>query len=131
MLKSKIHRATVTDVNLHYEGSLTVDRLLMDAADMLTHERAEVLCLDNGNRFAMYVIEGEAGSGALCVNSAAARLVQPGDVVLVLTYSVLTEDEAKSAEPTIVHVDDKNRLLSPGRSAAVRGTRQLEGGSPP
>ena len=112
MLKSKIHRATVTDVNLHYEGSLTVDRDLMDAADLLPGERVHVLDVNNGSRFETYVIEGEAGSGAMGVNGAAARLVQVGDVVLVLSYSMLSDDEARAAKPRVIHVDGDNHVLS-------------------
>ena len=112
MLKSKIHRATVTEVNLHYEGSLTLDRGLMDAADLLPGERVHVLDLNSGSRFETYVIEGEARSGAVGVNGAAARLVQAGDLVLVLSYCVLTDDEARAIEPTIVHVDAQNRIVS-------------------
>ncbi len=112
MLKSKIHRATVTEVNLHYEGSLTVDRDLMEAADLLPGERVHVLDLNSGSRFETYVIEGEPGSGAMGVNGAAARLVQSGDMVLVLSYCVLTDEDARSMKPTVVHVDARNGIVS-------------------
>ena len=111
MLKSKIHRATVTDVNLNYAGSLTVDRLLMDAADLLPNESVHVLDVNNGSRFETYVIEGEPGSGAICVNGAAARLMQTADTVPVLSYAMVSDDDARSWKPVIVHVDERNRLI--------------------
>jgi aspartate 1-decarboxylase len=119
MLKSKIHHATVTDVDLNYAGSLTVDRILMDAADLLPNELVHVLDVNNGSRFETYVIEGERGSGAMCVNGAAARLVQTADILLVLSYAMLSDDDARSWEPVIVHVDERNRLIQP---SIARGT---------
>lgn len=113
MLKSKIHRATVTDASLDYIGSITLDEDLMVAADILPHEQVQVLDITNGARFETYAIVGESGSGVVCVNGAAARLVQPGDKVIVITYAVVDEAEAKkmSAGPTVVHVDELNRML--------------------
>ena len=112
MLKSKIHRATVTNCDLQYDGSLTVDRDLMEAADLLPGEMIHVLNVNNGSRFETYVIEGEAGSGVIGVNGAAARLVQLGDIVLVLSYCILSDEEARSHSATVVHVDAQNRAKS-------------------
>ena len=111
MLKSKIHRATVTDCNLHYAGSITIDSELMEEADLLPHEQVHVLDIDNGNRFETYVIEGRYGSREMCVNGAAARLVQPGDRVIVVSYGVYTDQELRIYEPRVVHVDEDNRIL--------------------
>ena len=111
MLKSKIHRATVTDCNLHYAGSVTIDAELMEEADLLPHELVHVLDVDNGNRFETYVIEGAYGSRELCVNGAAARLVQPGDRVIVVCYGVYDRAELDLHEPRVVHVDADNRIL--------------------
>jgi aspartate 1-decarboxylase len=111
MLKSKIHRATVTDCNLHYAGSITIDAELMEEADLLPHEMVHVLDVDNGARFETYVIEGGYGSREMCVNGAAARLVQPGDRVIVVSYGVYSERELDLHEPRVVHVDDDNRTL--------------------
>jgi aspartate 1-decarboxylase len=122
MLKSKIHRATVTDCNLHYAGSITLDRELMREADLLPHELVHVLDVDNGSRFETYVIEGDEGAREVCVNGAAARLVQPGDRVIVVSYGVYSEQELGLHEPRVVHVDDDNRILrvdaDPGALAA-------------
>lgn len=111
ILKSKIHRATVTEANLHYDGSLTVDGALLEAADILPFERVQVLNLHTGSRFETYAIQGEPNSGIICVNGAAARLVQPGDLVLILSYIFLAEEEARHFVPRVLHVDEKNRLL--------------------
>jgi aspartate 1-decarboxylase len=111
MLKSKIHRATVTDCNLHYAGSITIDTELMREADLLPHELVHVLDVDNGSRFETYVIEGAEGSREVCVNGAAARLVQPGDRVIVVSYGVYAEQELGLHEPRVVHVDEDNRVL--------------------
>jgi aspartate 1-decarboxylase len=111
MLKSKIHRASVTDCNLHYAGSITLDPELMEEADLLPHELIHVLDVDNGSRFETYVIEGDYGSREVCVNGAAARLVQPGDRVIVVSYGVYSEPELDLHEPRVVHVDDENRIL--------------------
>jgi aspartate 1-decarboxylase len=111
MLKSKIHRATLTDCNLHYAGSITIDSELMEKADLLPHELVHVLDVDNGSRFETYVIEGGYGSREICVNGAAARLVHPGDRVIVVSYGVYSERELELHEPRVVHVDDDNRVV--------------------
>jgi aspartate 1-decarboxylase len=111
MLKSKIHRATVTDCNLHYAGSITIDPELMEEADLLPAEQVHVLDIDNGSRFETYVIEGVYGSREMCVNGAAARLVQPGDRVIVVSYGTYSEQELDHHEPRVVHVDENNRIL--------------------
>jgi aspartate 1-decarboxylase len=111
LMKSKIHRATVTDANRDYEGSITIDRTLMDAADLVQYERVQVLDIDNGTRLETYVIEGPPGSGEICVNGAAAHLVHKGDKVIVISYAQLDDAEATSFEPTIVRVDDSNRVV--------------------
>lgn len=111
ILKCKIHRATVTDANLEYEGSITIDRDLMDAAGLLVHEKVHVLDLNNGARFETYVIEGPRGSGTICVNGAAARLVMPKDLVIIIAYCHMPPDEARKYEPVVVKVDPENRQL--------------------
>ncbi len=110
MMKSKIHRATVTEACLHYKGSLTLDRDLMDAAGMLEYEQIHVLNINSGDRFVTYVIEGERGSGVVCLNGAAARLGQPGDLVIALTFAQMDAREAADYKPVIVHVDEHNRI---------------------
>jgi aspartate 1-decarboxylase len=110
MLKSKIHRARVTDCNIDYEGSITVDTVLLRAADILPYERVEVLNVNNGARLSTYAIEGEAGSGDICLNGAAARLASRGDVVIILTYHDVPSDEAGQIKPRVVYVDEKNRI---------------------
>jgi len=110
MLKSKIHRATVTETNLGYEGSITVDTRLLEAADILPYEQVQVLNINNGARFATYAIEGRAGSGEICLNGAAARLAVPGDIVIILTYTQVKEEEARDFTPTLVHVDANNAI---------------------
>ena len=111
MLKSKIHRATVTGCDLHYVGSVTLDADLMRSADLLPGELVHVLDVDNGNRFETYVIEGEPGSGEVCLNGAAARLVHVGDRVIVVSYGVFDESELESHEPRVVHVDERNAIV--------------------
>lgn len=110
-LKSKIHFATVTETALNYQGSLTVDADLMKAADMLPHEKVLVVNVNNGARFETYLIEGEPGSGAMCVNGAAARLAEPGDKIIVMTFCQLTDEEAARWQPRVVHVDEHNHPL--------------------
>ena len=111
LLKCKIHRATVTDANLNYEGSITIDRNLMEASGLLLHEKVQVLDINNGERFETYVIEGPRGSGAICLNGAAARLVQKGDLVIIAAYAQMTPEEARTWEPTVVRVDGFNKPL--------------------
>ena len=117
MLKSKIHRARVTRCNVDYEGSITIDKDLIEAADLLTYEKVDVLDINNGARFHTYVIEGERGSGEICLNGAAARLVAKGDIVIILSYHVVTDDEAVTATPRLVYVDSENRIVD------IKGTR--------
>ena len=112
MLKSKIHRARVTEGNIDYEGSVTIDKALMDAADILTYERVEVLNINNGARFATYAIEGARNSGEICLNGAAARLVANGDTVIILTYHDVPEDEVTTNTPRLVYVDSANRIVN-------------------
>ncbi|MEX0834498.1 MAG: aspartate 1-decarboxylase [Nitriliruptor sp.] len=124
MMKSKIHRGTVTEANLDYVGSITIDRDLMDAADLLVHEKVQVVDNDNGARLETYVIEGERGSGVICLNGAAARLVQPGDTVIIISYADLEDAEARAWEPTVVFVDGDNQPVSvevAERHGQVRG----------
>lgn len=111
LLKSKIHRATVTDANLNYQGSITIARDLMDAANILPYEKVGVLDVNNGSRLETYVIEGPAKSGMICLNGAAARLVQPGDLVIIVAYASMSPEEAKNWKPTVVHVNEKNEIV--------------------
>ncbi|MCX7624684.1 MAG: aspartate 1-decarboxylase [Candidatus Sumerlaeaceae bacterium] len=111
MMKSKIHRATVTDANLNYVGSITIDRDLMDAADLLPNERVQVVNNNNGARLETYVIEGPRGSGMICMNGAAARLAQPGDILIIISYAMMTEEHARQYVPRVVHVDAQNRIV--------------------
>ena len=111
MLKSKIHRATVTDCDLHYVGSITIDPDLLEAADILEHELVHVLDVDNGARFETYTIAGRRGSGTVQVNGAAARLVHTGDTVIVVSYASYDERELESYEPRVVHVNSENEIV--------------------
>ena len=111
MLKGKIHRAAVTESNLHYVGSITIDRTLMEASGILEYEKVSVVDIDNGSRFDTYVIEGDCGSGVICVNGAAARLVQPGDKVIILAYCQIDAEEAENHSPKIVFVGSGNKIL--------------------
>jgi len=110
MLKSKIHRARVTQVNLDYEGSITVDRSLMEAADLYQYEKVDVLNVNNGARFSTYVIEGEAGSGIIGLNGAAARMAVPNDLVIIVSYRTMSDEDARALQPLVVHVDAENRI---------------------
>jgi aspartate 1-decarboxylase len=110
MLKSKIHRATVTDANLNYEGSITIDRNLMKAADILPYEQVHVVDVNNGSRLVTYAIEGE--SGEICLNGAAARLVHKGDTVIILSYTNVEDDKLQDFHPTLVYVDAKNQITA-------------------
>ncbi len=110
ILKSKIHRATVTEANLEYEGSITIDEDLMDAADILPHEKVDIYDITNGSRLATYAIRGERGSGVIGINGAAAHLVKPGDRVIIASYVQMESHQARSYEPRICFVDSQNRL---------------------
>ena len=117
MMKSKIHRARVTDANLHYVGSITVDRRLMELADIREWEQVHVVDIDNGARFETYVIPG--GTGDMCLNGAAARLVQPGDRIIVISYADYDDAELEAYEPTVVHVDASNRPVDEGAATEL------------
>jgi aspartate 1-decarboxylase len=112
MLKSKIHRATVTDCDVDYIGSITIDTELMAGADMITNEQVYVWDVDNGARFVTYVIDGEAGSGTMQVNGAAAHLVEPGHKIIVATFGSYDEKDLERYDPVVVHVDDDNRAIA-------------------
>lgn len=118
MLKSKIHRATVTDADLHYVGSVTVDTDLMAAADLLEGEQVAIVDVTNGARLETYVIPGEAGSGVIGINGAAAHLVHPGDLVILIAYGQMDDAEARTYAPRVVFVDDRNRVLDLGSDPA-------------
>ncbi len=115
IFKSKIHRATITQADLNYVGSLTVDEDLMDAADFLPYEKVSVVNVTNGERLETYVIPGARGSGVICLNGAAARRGSPGDLVIIMTYAVIDEKEARSFRPTVVHVDRRNSIVNVSR----------------
>jgi len=117
VLNAKIHRATVTDANLHYVGSITIDRDLMDAADLLEFEQVAVVDVTNGARLETYVIEGPRGSGVVCMNGAAAHLISKGDLVIIIAYVDLERSELGDHRPTIVHVDARNRIVDEEESA--------------
>jgi aspartate 1-decarboxylase len=124
MMKSKIHRATVTDANLDYVGSITIDRDLMDRANLLEYEQVAVVDIDNGARLETYVIEGRPGSGEICLNGAAAHLVHPGDKVIVISYADYDDADVRHGyEPTIVHVDTSNRPISEALARRLAGER--------
>jgi aspartate 1-decarboxylase len=110
MLKSKIHRATVTDADLHYEGSISIDETLMEAAGLLPYEKVSIYDVNNGERFSTYVITGERGSGVICLNGAAARKVAKGDLVIIANYVIVDDVEAKGWKPVCVFVDQDNRI---------------------
>jgi aspartate 1-decarboxylase len=113
MLKSKIHRATVTDCDLHYVGSITIDPDLLEAADILEHEQVHVVDVDNGARFETYTIPGRRGSGEICVNGAAARLVHRGDTIIVISYANYEQSDLERYEPRVVHVQaETNRIIT-------------------
>ena len=111
MLKAKIHRAVVTESNLHYVGSITIDKDLMEASGILEYEKVSVVDIDNGNRLETYVIEGECGSGIICLNGAAARLVQPGDKIIIIAYCQVDDEEAEMHSPKIVFVGSGNKIV--------------------
>ena len=110
LFKGKIHRATVTEANLNYMGSITIDGTLMRAAGILPGEKVQIVDNNNGSRLETYVIEGEADSGVICLNGAAARLVQPGDTVIIIAYAMMTPEEAATFRPHVVMVDEQNRI---------------------
>ncbi len=112
MLKCKIHRATVTEAVLHYEGSITIDETLMEAAGLIEYEGVDIYNIDNGNRFSTYVIRGERDSGVICLNGAAARKVSKGDLIIIANYAAYDEKELADFRPTLVYVDEKNRITS-------------------
>ncbi|WP_059011506.1 aspartate 1-decarboxylase [Streptomyces specialis] len=114
MFKSKIHRATVTEADLHYVGSVTVDADLMEAADLLPGELVHIVDITNGSRLETYVIEGERGSGVIGINGAAAHLVKPGDLVILISYAQVEDAEARRMKPAVVHVDAANRVVRLG-----------------
>jgi len=118
LLKSKIHRATVTQADLDYVGSITIDPILLDAADILVHERVEIYNITSGERFATYAIPGERGAGEICINGAAAHKAGPGDLVIIATYAEYEAEELAGHEPTVVFVDDANRITHLGTEVA-------------
>jgi aspartate 1-decarboxylase len=127
MLKSKIHRATVTQADLHYVGSVTVDATLMEAADLLPGEQVAIVDITNGARLETYVIEGERDCGVIGINGAAAHLIQPGDLVILISYQLMADSEARTRKPRIVHVDADNRIIELDHDPArpVPGTDTL------
>src|SRR5437763_16128410 len=129
MMKSKIHRATVTQADLHYVGSVTLDAALMEAADLLEGEQVAIVDITNGARIETYVIPGPRGSGVIGINGAAAHLVHPGDLVIIMSYAVLDDAEARVLRPRVVHVDEANRIVMLGDHPAepVPGSGQLRG----
>ena len=118
MMKSKIHRATVTVADLHYVGSVTLDPILMEAADLLEGEQVAIVDITNGARIETYAIPGERGSAVVGINGAAAHLVHPGDLVIIMSYALLPDAEARSLKPRVVHVDAKNRIVKLGDDPA-------------
>ena len=129
MMKSKIHRATVTQADLDYVGSVTLDAALMEAADLLEGEQVAIVDITNGARIETYVIPGERGSGVIGINGAAAHLVHPGELVIIMSYALVTDAEARALEPKVVHVDEKNQIVKLGSDAAepVPGSSQIRG----
>jgi aspartate 1-decarboxylase len=115
MLKSKIHRARVTRVDIDYEGSIAIDSRLMEEADILPYEQVQVLDINNGARFQTYAIRGEPGSGEICINGAAARLAAKGDIIIILSYCQVEDEEAQHFTPRIVHVDTQNSIIETKR----------------
>ncbi len=111
ILKSKIHRAKITQAELHYVGSITIDADLMDAANLIKNEKVQIVNVNNGERLETYVIEGERGSGMVCLNGPAARKAQVGDIVIIIAYASMTPEEAKSYQPTIVFPDNQNKVV--------------------
>ena len=114
-LYAKIHRATVTEANLEYVGSITIDKTLLDEVGLKENQKVEILNINNGERFSTYIIEGEANSGIICLNGAAARKVQAGDKIIIVTYAQMNEEEIKTHKPTIVQVGENNEIISYGK----------------
>ncbi|MFV9566905.1 aspartate 1-decarboxylase [Thermoanaerobacter mathranii] len=112
MMKSKIHRAIVTETNLNYQGSITIDKDLMELADILPNEKVQVLNINNGARFDTYAIEGKRGSGTICINGAAARLCQVGDIIIIISYAIIDDEEAKNYKPKVIFVDENNKPVN-------------------
>ena len=110
LMKSKIHRAVVTEANLNYVGSITIDKDLMDKADILVNEKVQIVNNNNGQRFETYVIPGERGSGTICLNGAAARLAHPGDIIIIISYALMDREEAKAYKPSILLLNDNNEV---------------------
>jgi len=129
MMKSKVHRATVTQADLDYVGSVTLDAALMEAADLLDGEQVAIVDVTNGARIETYVIPGPRGSGVIGINGAAAHLVHPGDLVIIMSYAMLDDAEARALKPRVVHVDGRNRIVKIGNDAAepVPGSGQVRG----
>jgi aspartate 1-decarboxylase len=129
MMKSKIHRATVTQADLHYVGSVTIDPALMEAADLLEGEQVAIVDITNGARLETYAIPGERGSGVIGINGAAAHLVRPGDLVIIISYGLFDDAEARALKPRVVHVDANNRIVKLDNDAAepVPGSDQVRG----
>ena len=111
ILKSKIHRATVTDANLNYEGSITIDTDLIDAAKLIVNEKVAIVNNNNGERFETYVIPGKRGTGIVCLNGAAARKVQKGDIIIIMSYSLMTPEEALTFDPTVINLTDSSNQI--------------------
>lgn len=111
MFKAKIHRATITQADLNYEGSLSIDQTLLEAADILPYEKVAVVNITNGERLETYAIPAEPGSGVICLNGAAARKGSPGDLIIIMTYGMMSEEEARAYRPTVVHVDRNNKMV--------------------
>ena len=122
MLKSKIHRATVTGADLHYEGSITIDKDLLEAADLIPYEAVAIWNVTNGNRFETYAIAGERGSGVICINGAAARMVAPKDLVIIACFVTMGNTEALRHVPKLVFVDERNRMLPTRHELPGQGT---------
>jgi len=129
MMKSKIHRATVTQADLHYVGSVTIDADLLDAAELLEGEQVAIVDNTNGARIETYVIPGPRGTGVIGINGAAAHLVHPGDLVIIMSYALMDEAEARAMKPRVVHVDERNRVVKIGNDPAepVPGSDQVRG----
>ncbi len=125
MLRGKIHRATVTGADLHYEGSVTIDRTLMDQAGLLPNEAVQIWNVNNGERFETYTVVGEPGSGVVCINGAAAHKVSVGDLVIIAAFGWMKDEEAENWQPRVVFVDDKNRRVDLDRKKEIGGQSRL------